>query len=444
MLVLVVAAAAAAGERAADPVPVVMPYFANGHWGLLDSQGHVAVPASYDSVPGISSDGVARLLAGARASPEFIVRETLFEAAEMQPAFKAQVVQVCRGKRCGAVGIDGRERVPLVYDEVIPGDSGVIAVRRGGHWGVANEDGREVVAPKFLSLPYFSAGRALVQVDDRHSQLIATDGRALAAPVRLTPYGGPLGHFPGLHFVNAIQQAQDGEAVGLIDGEGRWLVPPQFESIRVGSHYHLAERKGLWGVIDAQGHWIIEPRDPNIGVLVEASDGPLYIEKSKGRSRAIGPSGHERWSVDGAVDRATCGGLELWTNGPILSRRRGVIDFEGRTVVPPRYYVIGQVAEGRCVATYADGKAADYLDTTGRVVLSGVGGGDFSEGLAVHIGADFKKGYIDTEGRLVIPARYERAGNFENGVAGVILGENFAYIDRQGRILWEYPPGLSR
>lgn len=65
--------------------------------------------------------------------------------------------------------------------------------------------------------------------------------------------------------------------------------------------------------------------------------------------------------------------------------------------------------------------------------------GPFMEGLApVMLGG--KYGYIDKEGSCVIPYRYEVAGVFAEGLARVALNGRFGYIDRQGKqvILYKY------
>jgi hypothetical protein len=70
---------------------------------------------------------------------------------------------------------------------------------------------------------------------------------------------------------------------------------------------------------------------------------------------------------------------------------------------------------------------------------------DFSEGLArVGIGSsitDQKWGYIDRMGKLVIPAQFDTAGDFSDGLASVrIKGDpdKWGYIDKQGR--YAIPP----
>jgi serine/threonine protein kinase len=60
----------------------------------------------------------------------------------------------------------------------------------------------------------------------------------------------------------------------------------------------------------------------------------------------------------------------------------------------------------------------------------------FSEGLAVVIDGQLY-GYIDKLGREVIPPRYDDARHFSEGLAAVKQGESWVYIDKTGKIVKE-------
>jgi hypothetical protein len=57
--------------------------------------------------------------------------------------------------------------------------------------------------------------------------------------------------------------------------------------------------------------------------------------------------------------------------------------------------------------------------------------GDFQNGLALAI-ANEKYGYIDTSGKLVIPAQYDDARHFADGLAAVQIGGKWGYINPKG------------
>ena len=56
------------------------------------------------------------------------------------------------------------------------------------------------------------------------------------------------------------------------------------------------------------------------------------------------------------------------------------------------------------------------------------------EGLSVF-GIRGKEGYCDQEGKIVIPAQFERADNFHNGLAVIQLAGKYGYIDPTGKFV---------
>ena len=63
----------------------------------------------------------------------------------------------------------------------------------------------------------------------------------------------------------------------------------------------------------------------------------------------------------------------------------------------------------------------------------------FSEGLAavcVRINTS-TWGYIDKSGAWVIEPRFRHAEPFSHGLARVLLGTKQAYVDLEGRVVWQ-------
>ena len=48
---------------------------------------------------------------------------------------------------------------------------------------------------------------------------------------------------------------------------------------------------------------------------------------------------------------------------------------------------------------------------------------------------DNKFGYIDRHGKIIIPAQFDRAENFSDGLANVTIGQKCGFIDRNGKIV---------
>ena len=88
------------------------------------------------------------------------------------------------------------------------------------------------------------------------------------------------------------------------------------------------------------------------------------------------------------------------------------------------------------------------LAKTGRFVikLSYYCARPFSEGLScVRVGGKYgvgRYGFIDKTGTYVINPQYDYAANFRRGMAPVVNNDQFQYIDKRGKNIWnstEYP-----
>lgn len=133
-------------------------------------------------------------------------------------------------------------------------------------------------------------------------------------------------------------------------------------------------------------------------------------------------------------------------NGLAIVQRNdksGLIDSSGREKVRPAYSFIAPFSEGRAVVS--DAKGYTLIDERGKQVTAA----RYDYLNSLHEGrAMFSKqsttgtsryGYLDAQGKEVLPAVYEDASDFMNGTALVKLGDReFALIDPQGTVLHTY------
>jgi hypothetical protein len=94
------------------------------------------------------------------------------------------------------------------------------------------------------------------------------------------------------------------------------------------------------------------------------------------------------------------------------------------------------ISEGRVPIERNDKKG--YLDLQGKVIIpivydSAMG---FAEGFAA-VEKDDKWGYVNREGKLVIPFAYDAAGQFGNGLAAVKAGKRRGFINKSGEFVFE-------
>lgn len=121
----------------------------------------------------------------------------------------------------------------------------------------------------------------------------------------------------------------------------------------------------------------------------------------------------------------------------------GIIDAQGRMIVNFQYDYISDFNEGLAIAT--DKTGYKVLDSEGKTIFQNKGYiSSFKEGFAIIEGNDSPDshslyGYLNREGKIVIPPQYESAGDFYNGNAIVKKKEgSYALIDKEGNILKNY------
>ncbi len=205
---------------------------------------------------------------------------------------------------------------------------------------------------------------------------------------------------------------------GFIDTQGRIVVEPQFDWASNSSEGRAkVTTDDLSGFVDGSGRIVIE---------LTWSDASSFSE-----GLAVVASGIERWFEPSA-------GLTIQSGG-----ERGYIDRDGNVVIAPQFDDARPFSEG--VARVLDGKKWGLIDRTGKYLIEPrfqiEPATDFSEGLCPVWQGDWSRdesversGYIDTTGKMVIPAQFRGAGAFSEGMAPIVKGGKLGFIDHTGEI----------
>ena len=148
---------------------------------------------------------------------------------------------------------------------------------------------------------------------------------------------------------------------------------------------------------------------------------------------------------------------KLLLNVRTQDRKDGVIDRNGKTVVPPQYDNIRMPEQADepivIVKDSEDGERYGLSDQTGKLLLEAryYWIGRFSEGLALHSADPLRKygeknlharfGYLDMQGNTVIAPQFADAHEFSADVAWVQHPDNsdWLLIDRTGKTLMRLP-----
>ncbi|MHB8500846.1 MAG: WG repeat-containing protein [Candidatus Acidiferrales bacterium] len=223
---------------------------------------------------------------------------------------------------------------------------------------------------------------------------------------------------------DALFEVEEHGREGFIDRTGRIVIPLCFDAVGEFSE-GLArfERDGRWGYINPTGNVVIEPTLPwaeefheglahvQVTGTVLGYDGRWGYVDQTGKI-VIPPNSGRMISDSSGEESAFHDGLAMIeVEGKAIPPRKGFIDNDGRLVVPARFTYAYPFSEGLAAATESES-------------------------------GDTGWGYIDKSGIWVIPPRFDWASSFEFGLAPVNRKKNCGYIDKKGNEVLRLPaPG---
>lgn len=126
-----------------------------------------------------------------------------------------------------------------------------------------------------------------------------------------------------------------------------------------------------------------------------------------------------------------------------MDDKSGIIDEQGNYVVQPKYSDINGFKEGRAIVV--DAQKYKVIDESGKELFANDNYiSEFSDGRAsfsvVEQGGQWKYGYINLQGKVVVPPQFLSVGTFNNGKTVVQLPDKrYAIIDSKGTILNTFP-----
>ena len=181
----------------------------------------------------------------------------------------------------------------------------------------------------------------------------------------------------------------------------------------------------MYGYIDASGSFVIPPQfdlayNFSCGMgLVRMSDKYYFID-AKGQFKSSGYD--DAW---------------LFANGyacVLINGYLGLVDKNFNLVLQPMYYDLGDVYEGLIAYKLRSGEKMGYMDTKGNIVIqpSYSSASDFRDGLASVENSTYM---IDKQGKIAIPAVYDRIVSLGNGCLGFVQGDKCGMTDLKGNVL---------
>ncbi|WP_379129400.1 WG repeat-containing protein [Paenibacillus sp. sgz500958] len=348
------------------------------------------------------------------------------------------------GMRWGYIGDDGKTAIEPRYDYAEEfQDNGLAIVQINGRSGIINSSGREKVKPVYSFIAPFAEGRAVVS-DTKGYFMINESGK----PVTTKRYD----------FLNSLHEGRalfytglDSNAIryGYLDQNGKEVIPATFEDagdfmdgmalVKIGS--------GEFALIDKEGNRLHTYQHPFVG---NPGDGLLSFQATEN-----GKYGYLRTDGTIAIQPQFTSALPFMDGRAVVNTAEnygnayGLIDMQGKMVIPAQYYVIQQLGEDRVALGTPIYPDQPYIGTryaiadavTGRILSSHplLGVNNYMKGLASVY--DEKDTYfIDKSGnRAAQPPVVPGSGSlsFSGNLIRADVDLRTSYYIMRGRQVWK-------
>lgn len=313
----------------------------------------------------------------------------------------------------------------------------LLPVEIEGLFGFINTSGEVIIEPKYAWVADFSEGLAVVKMPsddkefgDRYGYIDST-GRIVISPVF---------DAAGSFMQGWARVKQGTEGFIYIDKTGRMPIASKFFECYNVQSFPIPvreSRKSKAGYVNRKGDYVIEAKFDMARPFIDG-----YAVVAVGQNRGyintkgefiIEPQFYRANYFQNNVAKVI---VKDATTG---DKKEGYINKRGEYVVEPIYKMgfARDFSEG-VAAVSVDGQKWGFINTSGTMVIPAKfeKAASFSEGLA-KVRIDGKYGFIDKSGDWAIQPKYENVSNFKNGIASVYQkNERMGYINQTGKFVW--------
>ena len=404
----------------------------NGKEGLVDYWKREVVPCEYDYVDKNSSGNI--FMVGLLDDNDNY-KVGLYKPGKGQVLpceygnflwnDKIPLIRACKDKQWGLVDFDGNTIVPCMYNNIEQLQCGVYVVFReeeiaGSRWkkrkyGLLGADGHIIVKPQYEFITRFSEGYAGARDLDGNAYLIDTLGHTTSIPAGYHPEWSTYIFGSRCYTDGLLCLIKEGK-YGVLDRSGKEVVSFVYDE-----------------KVEALNGWIVLKR---------------YMKESKKYEYMVVDKNCHRYQCTEEEYHAPIGlYLHLERDG-----KHGLIDQNGKTVMPFEYDYIG--AEGSYVVADKDGQTC-ILDESLHELISFESGEDLrvrlikDDIICLYDGESERYGYMNMNGKLLGGCLYEDGGIgkiylndydatgllITHGLAMLCVGDRCGFVDKEGRIV---------
>ena len=450
-------------------------YDASGKYGIIDRKGKVIAAPCYDCIEDIFQ---WQKLIYIRKNGKYGYLNDKFEVV-ISPQFAdakgfyGGIAAIKLKNKWGFINTRGRIVVPPCYDEVIPSRPPII-VKRGNKYGLIDKHGNYVIKPICDRIEPYNAKRSYLVVKGEKYGLFNEKGQVLA----------PIEYDVIKCLNNNLNQVGINDKTGVIDYEGKWVVPLQNAATVKISNSHFSnlveiKRGKVFRLLDSTGRFLPDQycnlSSFDLGMaIVELADSDLFRLIDK-QGRYVTPYSFSRveyshslgrynvfWEPDAQINFADLltSGLtdDESVNAPKKANDAGIgysrvkmngyecfKDSSGKLLFKNRFSEVGAFSDGlAAVMPFSSGGKYHYIDLKGKKTQIP---DQYIPCSCMFFKVTFKNGFarfyrkgkwgiINKRGKVVIPAEYNSISflNSDNFI-GYKKKQGLFLIDRNGKVV---------
>lgn len=225
----------------------------NGKFGLL-SPGKMLLPAEYTYispfVEGFAMVVLEDKCGYIRRDGSFAV-QCIYEYDKNlvgESNFHKGLVRAKNKGKTGMIDSTGKTIIPFEFDDILPFENGLAPVKKKDKWGYIDIKNRLVVPYKYEWAGVYNDGLAFVKTEEELVGVINTKQKEVVKP-----------QFQSISFLDDHLYVNDGNAFGLMDKQGNWVLPCVYSRIEFMSSTILRveknEKFGYYNIVRCEFIW---------------------------------------------------------------------------------------------------------------------------------------------------------------------------------------------
>ena len=351
---------------------------------------------------------------------------------------------------------------------------------KNGLYGLLDENGNEIVPAQYLYVDIVKNGMIPAFTTEKEFVFLDETGRKIKD---ISFYNINSSYSEGLLAVADSESRK----WGFVDKDLNYVIRPQFEDVwGFIDGIALAKQNEVWGIIDKAGKYVIDPQfdDPKLPIYYDYYQGTFAVLKAdKTRIVDVKKAKILETEYDGfygmtgnkaVVEKDSSIYLNSWENNEIflmkkpsgslhhiyyrntLGNNRFYLEYsEKREQKYYQHFVVFDSSNGEkiCEKILGEERAEDldescnlkekkynYPSILNNDKYEEVWRDRCAEESSILFKQNGKKGFLDENGKEIIPAEYDQVKAFCQGVSWVRKGDRRFIIDRSGKTVFEINP----